>query len=110
MIFALLNTPLNFYWQRYLEDAFPAYPVSAPTTTTSSVNEKTKATNGKPRKGSISIKNTLAKFLLDQTLGALYNTIAFIGGMGLLKGLSWDQAVAAVQKVRGDLHQARLWL
>ncbi|KKY21961.1 putative integral membrane mpv17 pmp22 [Phaeomoniella chlamydospora] len=45
-----------------------------------------------------SVANTAKKFAYDQTLGALLNTIAFIVGMGLLKGKTTSTIVADVQK------------
>ena len=47
----------------------------------------------------LNIKNTAIKFSLDQSIGALVNTILFIGGMQLLKGAPLVQALAAVRRV-----------
>lgn len=44
-------------------------------------------------------RNTLTKFGLDQTLGALVNTIIFVGGMAGLRGEGWDGAVMHIRQV-----------
>ncbi|KAK5723282.1 hypothetical protein LTR15_004979 [Elasticomyces elasticus] len=38
----------------------------------------------------LNLVNTLIKFCLDQTLGAAVNTVLFIAGIALLRGLSFD--------------------
>lgn len=45
------------------------------------------------------MRNTLIKFSLDQTLGALFNTVAFIAGQGMLRGKTLDWIVAKVRSV-----------
>ena len=47
----------------------------------------------------LNLRNTAAKFALDQTLGAWVNTILFIAGVGALKGLRGQEIVEAVQNV-----------
>lgn len=44
-------------------------------------------------------RNTSFKFLLDQTLGALVNTMVYLAAMEGLKGFGWAGAIAAVRKV-----------
>lgn len=58
-------------WQSYLESSYPGYKVSTK--------------DGRSRR-QLDYGNTLIKFLLDQTLGALGNTVAFIVGMDYLRG------------------------
>lgn len=41
-------------------------------------------------KKQLSIKNTAAKFILDQTIGAGVNTVLFIMGIAMLRGQSWQ--------------------
>ena len=48
----------------------------------------------------IDIPNTLIKFLLDQTLGAAVNTIAFLVVVTALKGGSWGDCIDIVKTVR----------
>lgn len=45
-------------------------------------------------------KNTAVKFTLDQTLGALINTVVYLAAMQGLRGAGWEGALAAVKKVR----------
>jgi hypothetical protein len=82
---------VNIVWQDLLESWFPS---SQP------VAEKVKGDEkAVEKKSGLSITNTLAKFALDQTVGALINIPLFIGIMGMLKGQSVDQIVETVQKV-----------
>ncbi|KAL9092831.1 MAG: hypothetical protein Q9165_004249 [Trypethelium subeluteriae] len=46
----------------------------------------------------LNIRNTAYKFLLDQTVGALLNTIGFIAGLGALQGKTGEQLSAAIKK------------
>jgi hypothetical protein len=73
-LFNMINTPPNVLWQEFLESTFPAY-VPAPTSASSSTKKGSK----KPAKQEeqFSVRNTIIKFLIDQTLGAAYNTLAF---------------------------------
>jgi hypothetical protein len=59
------------------------------------------------KKQGLDVTNTLAKFALDQTIGALINIPMFIGIMGMLKGESIDQIVNTVQHVRLHPHSTR---
>lgn len=46
----------------------------------------------------LNVRNTAIKFALDQTFGAVINTVLFIAGMGMLKGASWEQVTASVKR------------
>ena len=46
----------------------------------------------------LNVRNTAIKFALDQTIGAVVNTVLFIAGMGLLKGLPFDLVMEAVKR------------
>ncbi|KAJ9155217.1 Mpv17/PMP22 family protein [Pleurostoma richardsiae] len=83
VMYTLINTPPNFLWQDFLESTFPAYH-AAPTDTAlaSAASGDDKALDARARDGSLveprlSIRNTLAKTLLDQTAGAVVNTFLF---------------------------------
>ena len=67
-LFTVLNTPPNFLWQQFLEDTFPGQLVS------------------KEGKTALNKQNTAIKFALDQSLGAVVNTLLFIAGIGAIKG------------------------
>ncbi|RDA91226.1 hypothetical protein CP533_3400 [Ophiocordyceps camponoti-saundersi (nom. inval.)] len=57
LLFSIVSTPPNFLWQEFLETSYPAHP--------------------RKNNGSLSVTNTLIKFALDQTVGALVNTLLF---------------------------------
>ena len=86
-----MSTPPNFLWQQYLERRFPGYIV-----------QKLDA-DEKGLKKRLNIRNTLAKLLLDQSLGSFVNTVAFVGAVRLLRGDSLDGALIAVKEVRTQL-------
>ena len=48
----------------------------------------------------LNVRNTLAKFMLDQTLAALVNVVAFLGGVRLLNGESLEVSWQVVKEVR----------
>ena len=50
-------------------------------------------------KRKIDVKNTVIKFVLDQTLGATFNTVLFIAGIGALKGMGTNKIVESIKKV-----------
>jgi protein Mpv17 len=52
----------------------------------------------------LDIKNTVSKFLLDQTVGAAFNIPLFIGIIGMLKGQGGDQIWSGIQRVRQQEH------
>ena len=47
----------------------------------------------------LNIKNTAIKFSLDQTLGAVFNNVLFIAGIGALRGESLIKIIANVRSV-----------
>lgn len=46
------------------------------------------------------VKNTAWKFALDQTIGALVNTVIFVAGMAGLRGEGWKSAIDHIRLVR----------
>jgi hypothetical protein len=53
----------------------------------------------------LDVKNTAIKFLLDQSVGSLFNTVAFIAGMAAIRGANMGTIMSAVQNVsRPFLH------
>ncbi|KAJ4416636.1 hypothetical protein N0V82_006646 [Gnomoniopsis sp. IMI 355080] len=82
-LFTVVSTPPNFLWQEFLESTFPA-TVSTPTpeavNPASANNEKEldrEAREGRRVEVKLNIRNTVIKFLLDQTIGAAVNTLLF---------------------------------
>lgn len=48
----------------------------------------------------LSVRNTLWKFGLDQTVGALVNTVIFVAAMAGFRGEGWEGAMRHVRQVR----------
>lgn len=90
-IFTLISTPPNFLWQQYLERLFPGYSTRKPDLDSGEKEEK--------EIKRLNIGNTLIKFGLDQTLGALANTTAFLVGVRLLRGFPLWECWLAVKEV-----------
>lgn len=84
VLLAFLTTPPNYLWQKYLEVAFPA-------------DGKSEAAGGRQRG---IVVDTAIKFVLDQTIGASFNTLFFIVVMAFFKGTGLAQTVLAVKEVR----------
>lgn len=40
------------------------------------------------------------KFLLDQSIGAVFNIVLFVVGVGMFKGMGWEDIVEELKKVR----------
>ncbi|KAI9693364.1 MAG: hypothetical protein M1822_005360 [Bathelium mastoideum] len=49
-----------------------------------------------PSSDRLNVRNIVCKFLLDQTVGAILNTIGFVAGMGALQGKNGQQIVQAI--------------
>ncbi|KAH7028617.1 hypothetical protein B0J12DRAFT_584003 [Macrophomina phaseolina] len=80
MTFSILTTPLNIYWQRFLERQYPSRTTSSP-----------RKSDDSPQISAGHTVNLAAKFAMDQTFGAAFNIFLFIGIMGLLNGASMSQ-------------------
>ena len=81
MFFTLLTCPPNFLWQQFLEESFPGSFTEAD--------------------GSQSLHkvNTVKKFMLDQTIGAVVNTVAFVAFFAALSGKDSYGVQRSVQRV-----------
>ncbi|KIV86529.1 hypothetical protein PV11_02136 [Exophiala sideris] len=93
ILFAIISTPPNYKWQLWLEETFPSNPKQDV-----GVAKKKDDTEKDAGKETFSIANTIAKFLLDQTIGAVGNTLLFIVVLNLMRGAGWSGIVTAVQK------------
>lgn len=114
---SLMTAPPNYHWQQFLERTFPAYPpVSEPSLPgrgrrLSDVEMKAAdAVQAAEKKHDddvspadepkFNLQNTLTKWFVDCiTLGAIFNTIAFLVIMGFLKGQGRDQIWFNIQTV-----------
>lgn len=118
MAFSVISCPPNYLWQTWLEASFPGYAESlsssekeklmddtvvGKSTTTSSEKPGLRSRNGEKGaitaasspspdkvKKKLSIRNTIVKFLLDQSIGAAVNTVMFIMGIAMLRGQSLE--------------------
>lgn len=114
ILLSLFNTPINFLWQEWLEQRFPGSTTSPASAESgpplAATGERGAHARGKRDDAGVrqdeggkrrapNVRNVLTKFLLDQTVGAAYNTVSFIAGMGVLRGFSGAQVVEAVSKV-----------
>jgi hypothetical protein len=77
-MFSIISNPPNIIWQTFLEDRFPT---NVPTGKATAMDEKKPAT---PAKNMTSKTNVLIKFVLDQTIGALVNTLMFLAYMAYI--------------------------
>ena len=82
-------------WQQYLETKFPGYY-------TQKIEIDDDGKGAKVEK-KLNIRNTLAKFVLDQTVAAVVNVVAFLGGVRLLNGESLETCWHVVKEVRYSL-------
>lgn len=112
-----MNCPPNFLWQQLLESLFPSRtlrPSRAAIAAASSNDDKEldseEATHSivEPR---LNGRNTVLKFLIDQSVGGAANTVAFIMITAGLRGASWEEAWSLVQLEFWPLMAAgaRLW-
>lgn len=93
---AFIVSPLGYLWLEKLESWFPG--------TVSSEKSSEKANKGgrsdtKPQKPRLNVTNTVAKVLIDQTIGGTWNTVLFIITMGLLRGLQYNTIQTQIQQV-----------
>lgn len=89
ILFTIVSTPPNFLWQDFLESTFPATTAAAAVPTAEALAAAAKgddkeldkeAREGRllePGHGRLNIRNTVIKFVLDQTIGAAVNTVLF---------------------------------
>ena len=92
LIYTILATPPNFWWQQYLERRFPGYTLKKV--------EVDDAGEGVEVEKQLNVRNTCIKVVLDQTISAVVNVAAYIGGTRLLKGVPLYIAWSAVKLVR----------
>ena len=97
VILAIITTPPNYKWQLALENNFPSNGKKERDATAAKKKDDDAVVN--EEKETLSITNTVAKFLLDQSVGATLNTIFFIVMINLLRGATWSQTLTAVQRV-----------
>lgn len=93
LLYTLLSTPPNYQWQQYIESQFPGYALKK-----IDVDDGGK---GVEVEKTLNIRNTLIKLGLDQTIAAVVNVVAYIGGSRALRGVPWQECWMAVREVCG---------
>ncbi|KAI9753376.1 MAG: hypothetical protein M1815_006230 [Lichina confinis] len=135
VLFTLVSTPPNYLWQDYLERTYPAYSrvagsdrhIDAANVKVSVVDPAEPDLKGQeaerrrrrddndddvvgPEK-KINLRNTMVKWVLDQSLGAGLNTVAYIAAMSYFRGQTQAEVYGTVQKDFWPLFKAglKLW-
>lgn len=91
-------------WLGNLEFLFPGFgpegreKITERKTQTEKNTQKEKQ-NQKEVKAKLNIRNTLAKVVIDQTLGAAWNTVLFIVTMGALRGEGYEMILEQIWDV-----------
>lgn len=99
-LFSIISNPPNIVWQSFLEDLFPTNVPAPPPPR----DEKAKSKPAKEPQTQMSKTNVLIKFILDQTFGAVLNTLMFLVFMGYVnasptaKQGPWDAVAHEVKE------------
>lgn len=94
---AVVISPLTFLWLGNLESVFPGF------TGEKVVSEKEEK-QLQPPKQKLNIQNTMAKIIIDQTIGSAWYTVLFIVTMGALQGQQYEVIQRQVQGVSLSQH------
>lgn len=100
MLFTAIVAAPNYIFQMAMEKSFPTRTV--PRTLLQQAQSKDKSCDMEllQTHGQLNVRNTVIKFILDQSLSATANTMLFIVVLGLIKGQSLDYIGEAILKVR----------
>ena len=58
---------------------------------------------------SLDVRNTATKFIFDQTLGASYNTIAFLAGLTAMRGGGLGGCITVIRQVNDNSYQDSMY-
>ena len=94
-LFSIISNPPNILWQTFLEDMFPS-------------NVPVEPLKEKPARTRTSKRNVLAKFALDQTIGAVVNTLLFLVYMAYVNNSDAGKKNANWGTVQADVSE-RFW-
>ncbi|KAL2007370.1 hypothetical protein VTN00DRAFT_8808 [Thermoascus crustaceus] len=97
---AVIISPLTFLWLENLEATFPGFSdtKSKPKPKTEKEDESDEKKEKDEEKPRLNVRNTALKVVIDQTIGAAWNTVLFLTTMGILRGQDYDTVVEAIQK------------
>lgn len=90
-------SPLTFLWLEGLESYLPGNSEEKDASRASGSTSKARSSKGK--KPRLDVKNTVAKIVIDQTLGGVWNTVLFIATMGALRGQDYEVILEQVRDV-----------
>lgn len=99
MTFTAIVTAPNYLFQTLLENCFPTRTVPRETLKQLGEKDKTKGEELLREHGQLDIRNTIIKFVLDQSLSATTNTVLFIVVLGAIKGQSFEYIEASLYEV-----------
>ena len=91
LLYTILSTPPNYLWQQYIESKFPGYALKKV--------EVDDGGKGVEVEKKLNWRNTLIKMGLDQTVGAVANVSAYIGGTRALRGVPLAECWAIMRNV-----------
>ncbi|KAL7947393.1 hypothetical protein V8C42DRAFT_317652 [Trichoderma barbatum] len=100
VVYSALVTPPNYKWQEFLERKFPSRtPVDEPSPDSKSDPKSPEKQSQVVVKDRLNLTNTAAKFLLDQSLSAPLNTVAFLYLMG---GMTFQSNAQIWSNIQND--------
>jgi hypothetical protein len=99
MLFTAIVAAPNYIFQTVLEKCFPTRTVPKSLLEQAHAKDKNNDEELLRKHGQLDIRNTVIKFVLDQSLSATTNTMLFIVVLGLIKGQSFEYIRAAVVTV-----------
>ncbi|KAL7934513.1 hypothetical protein V8C35DRAFT_301114 [Trichoderma chlorosporum] len=83
VIYSALVTPPNYKWQEFLERKFPSRtPIDGPCPDSKSDSKSSEKLSQAVVKDRLNVTHTAIKFVLDQSISAPLNTVAFLYLMG----------------------------
>ncbi|EHK17130.1 uncharacterized protein TRIVIDRAFT_42222 [Trichoderma virens Gv29-8] len=83
VVYSALVTPPNYKWQEFLERKWPSRtPIDEPSPDSKSDSKSSEKLSQTVVKDRLNITNTAIKFILDQSISAPINTVAFLYLMG----------------------------
>ena len=99
MLFTAIVAAPNYIFQTVLEKCFPTRTVPKSLLEQAYAKDKKNDEELLREHGQLDVRNTVIKFLLDQSLSATTNTMLFIVVLGLIKGQSIGYIRGAVSTV-----------
>ncbi|KAL9109207.1 MAG: hypothetical protein Q9227_006132 [Pyrenula ochraceoflavens] len=94
VFYGILNTPPNALWQQYLENKFPSEPEGKQKSRRDTVSSST--------------TNLVAKFALDQTVGAIFNILLFVVATNAMNGVGLGSILKAIKQDSLEIYTSGL--